>query len=169
MQSVPIIAVAVIIMVAISFFSYIYKEMEIKSELKALEEKLSGAGIYEIDRMNGYEFEHYLELLFNNNGIPALRTPSSGDFGADLVLEGNERVVVQAKRYKNKVGIKAVQEINSAKSYYNAHEAWVITNNFFTPQAIKLAEATGVKLIDRNELANLILKFKKTDEVSNWR
>ncbi|PEJ58856.1 hypothetical protein CN692_07675 [Bacillus sp. AFS002410] len=117
--------------------------------------------------MNGYEFEHYLELLFNNNGIPALRTPSSGDFGADLVLEGYERVVVQAKRYKNKVGIKAVQEINSAKSYYKAHEAWVITNNFFTPQAVKLAEVTGVKLIDRNELANLILKFKKTDEVSN--
>lgn len=150
----------------VGIFVFIYQDIKTKSKLKAIEEQLSRAGIHEIDHMNGYDFERYLEVLFNKNGIPAIRTPSSGDFGADLVLEGQERVVIQAKRYKNKVGIKAVQEINSAKSYYNAHEAWVITNNFFTPQAIKLASATGVKLIDRNELVDLILNFKKSDEVS---
>ncbi|WP_345655988.1 restriction endonuclease, partial [Streptomyces tremellae] len=71
-------------------------------------------------------------------------------------------VVIQAKRYKSKVGIKAVQEINSARDYYSAQEAWVITNNFFTLQAIKLAESTGVKLIDRNGLADLILNSNIT-------
>jgi hypothetical protein len=58
---------------------------------------------------------------------------------------------------KKKVGIRAVQEINSARDYYEAHEAWVITNNFFSTQAIQLANSTNVILIDRDELVNLIL------------
>ena len=50
------------------------------------------------------------------------------------------------------MGIKAVQEIFSAKSYYGADECWVITNNFFTDPAIKLAFANNVILIDRDQL-----------------
>jgi restriction system protein len=107
--------------------------------------------------MDGYEVEYYLELLFKKLGYQVKRTPSSNDFGADLILEGETRIVVQAKRYKNKVGIKAVQEINSARDYYSAQEAWVITNNFFTSPAIKLSSSTNVKLIERYELVNLIL------------
>ncbi|MGM0923440.1 MAG: restriction endonuclease [Bacillota bacterium] len=115
------------------------------------------SGIREIDQMDGYEFEYYLELLFKKLGYQVKRSPSSNHFGADLILEGETRIVVQAKRYKNKVGIKAVQEINSARDYYSAQEAWVITNNFFTSPAIKLSSSTNVKLIERYELVNLIL------------
>ena len=43
---------------------------------------------------------------------------------------------------------------------YNATEAWVITNSYYTKQAQKLAESNDVYLIDRDELIEIILDSK---------
>jgi restriction system protein len=40
---------------------------------------------------------------------------------------------------------------------YDAEQAWVVTNSYFTKQATKLAEINDVYLIDRDELLNMIL------------
>lgn len=126
---------------------------------KAKELRLKRSGIRDIDQMDGVQFEHYLIALFKQLGYKAKITPSTNDFGADLLLNiKNKKIVVQAKRYKSKVGIKAVQEVVSAISYYKSHEAWVITNNYFTSQASKLAKTNNVKLIDRDDLIDMILK-----------
>lgn len=125
---------------------------------RELEARLSHSGMYEIDLMNGSEFELFLAILFNNLGYRVTQTPASNDYGADLVLEGMGRIVVQAKRYKNKVGVKAVQEINTARDYYGAQEAWVVTNNLFSTQAANLANSSSVRLIDRLELSDLIIQ-----------
>lgn len=93
--------------------------------------KLRESGIEEIDNMTGIQFEKYLMVLFQDLGYLVKSTPKTGDFGADLILQKDKRkVVVQAKRYKKNVGIKAVQEVTSAIKYYNANEAWVVTNSF---------------------------------------
>ena len=92
--------------------------------------KLLASGIYEIDQMKGTTFEDYLETLLKTKGYQVKQTPKTGDYGADLILTKDQiKIAVQAKRYKNKVGIKALQEISSAKKYYNVDESWVITNN----------------------------------------
>lgn len=125
-------------------------------------QKLLRSGIEEIDRMHWREFEIYLGALFTEHGYSAKVTQGSGDFGADVVLtEKGRRIVVQAKHYSRNVGIKAVQEINAAKDYYKAAEAWVVTNQDFTPQAYRLASATGVRLINRDELIKFIIKAQK--------
>ena len=124
--------------------------------------RLKKSGITEVDKMSGRTFEEYLELLLRGRGYHAKLTPATGDYGADLVLtKSGKRIVVQAKRYKKNVGVKAVQEIASAKSYYNADECWVITNSFFTEQAKKLARSNDVRLINREELMNWMLQEKK--------
>jgi restriction system protein len=123
-------------------------------------EKLRKSGMQEIDKMDGIQFEHYLKELFNSQGYIVEVTKASGDFGADLILKSKEKkIVVQAKRYANNVGIKAVQEISAAMKYYNAHECWVVTNSFFTPSATKLASTNGVKLIGRDELIDSIVSM----------
>ncbi|PFZ02363.1 endonuclease [Bacillus wiedmannii] len=119
-------------------------------------EELRQSSIHEIDRMNGRQFEEYLGVLYQSLGYHSEVTKGSGDFGADLVLKNNnEKIIVQAKRYKNKVGIQSVQEVVAAKRYYNANHAWVVTNNYFTGPAHKLANANDVLLIDRDLLINL--------------
>ncbi len=117
--------------------------------------KYKVAELAEIDEMTGEEFEDYLTYLFQHNGFIAERTQASNDYGADVVLtekRTGQVIVVQAKRYGKPVGVTAVQEVIGAINYYEADEAWVVTNQSFTRQAIQLAEANDVVLAGRQEL-----------------
>ena len=116
------------------------------------------SSITDIDLMEGYMFEDYLKILFFYLGYKVKVTQKSRDYGADLVLinpQNNKKIIVQAKRYNKAVGSKAVQEIYTAKIHYNADDAWVVTNNTFTPQAEQLAKENQIRLIDRTELIEL--------------
>ena len=116
------------------------------------------AGITDIDKMDGFEFERFLGNLLKSKGYKVRVTQETGDFGADLVIEdGNGlRGVIQAKRYASNVGIKAVQEIVGSKAYYNATEAFCITNSTYTKAAITLAKSNNVALLTRKELLKLM-------------
>ncbi len=114
------------------------------------------SGIHQVDQMQGIEFEYYLQGLFEKVGYSASVTQSSGDFGADLIIEADEKIVIQAKRYSGNVGLAAVQEIYAAKAYYQADDAWVMTNSHYTKNAKLLASACDVRLIDRKELMQFI-------------
>lgn len=131
-----------------------------RMEERQYPKKIARSGIKDIDKMDGFQFERYLNVLFYRLGYKTSVTKKSGDFGADLILQGTNRIVVQAKRYghKNKVGIAAVQEVFAARAYYKANEAWVVTNSVFTEPAKKLALACRVKLIDREGLMDLIIE-----------
>jgi restriction system protein len=120
-----------------------------------------GNPILNIDRMTGHQFEIFLKELFKSLGYRVKKTPDSGDFGADLYMEKDGKTyIVQAKRYKSKVGIKAVQEIVAAKSYYKAEYAIVVTNNYFTEAAKELAKKNNVILCERPDLIKLVEKSK---------
>ncbi|WLR41711.1 restriction endonuclease [Bacillus carboniphilus] len=84
-------------------------------EQSRYEKKLRNSGIREIGKMNGYQFEYYLAALLKGLGYKVKVTQASNDLGADLIIsKDGEKIVVQAKRYFNKVEIKAIQEIASA-------------------------------------------------------
>lgn len=130
--------------------SFVWKKVRVQ-------QPTATASTHHIDDMTGVEFEEFLVRLFKRQGYRATMTKSSGDFGADLVVKGNGKtVVVQAKRYKSSVGVKAVQEIIAAIRMYDADDAWVVTNSYFTKQAKTLAAHNDVRLIDRDELMQMI-------------
>lgn len=127
---------------------------------KLQNDRLKRSRIEEIDKMNGFQFEYYLEQLFNSMGYKSEVTQAAGDYGADLVLKSaKKKIVVQAKRYSKNVGIKAIQEVVGAKAHYNADESWAVTNSYFTEAAINLAESNDVRLINRDKLIELILNM----------
>lgn len=112
--------------------------------------------------MDGKTFEKYLEVLFEKLEYRVERTKYIGDYGADLVTtKDGVKTIIQAKRYKNKVSIKAVQEAVAAKGYYGCSSAMVVTNNFYTKPAVDLAKANDVQLWDRNDLIKALLSLKK--------
>ncbi len=127
---------------------------------------MKGSRIKDIDRMQGYQFEEYLKVLFKELGYRPIVTEKSGDYGADVVLKGGNKIVIQAKRYgyKNNVSMDAVREVLAAMFFYKADEAWVITNSFFTKQAKVLAKACGVTLLNRYELERFIVKINPTQQ-----
>jgi restriction system protein len=140
----------------------IYGANESDKARKEEEKRILASGINEVDSMSGKEFEKLLSLLFANAGYQVSLTPGSQDYGADLVLcKDNLKIVVQAKRYKSPVSVKAVQEIVSAVKYYKADKAMVITNNRFTENAYNLARSNSVDLWDRKKLIEFMLHVKK--------
>lgn len=86
-------------------------------------------------------------------------TPSTSDYGADLILHKDQRIAVQAKCYTGNVGVAAVQEALSGMAYYRCQSAWVVTTGNYTANAVELATQSKVRLIGRNELGILILQM----------
>lgn len=123
---------------------------------KRFNKRLQQSGISDIDQMSGRQFEEYLGTLFGNQGYSVSYTSTTGDFGADLILKkGQEVIVIQAKRYKQSIGVKAVQEVISAMKMYNATASWVVTNSTYTKQALTLAKRNHVRMIEREELIRM--------------
>lgn len=87
--------------------------------------RLAAAGMLEIDRMSGKDFETKMALVFEARGYRVEQTPYVGDWGADLVVSrGGERTVAQIKRWHRKVGVRAIQEVVAAKAKYGWCESF---------------------------------------------
>jgi restriction system protein len=115
---------------------------------------LSRARLDDLDEMTGWEFERWLEQFFKRVGFDVKRTPYRGDFGADFVLTWNGvRMAVQAKRSRRQVGVSAVQEVVAARAYYGCEQAMVVTNSYFSEQAVILGRANGIRMRSRDDLA----------------
>ena len=126
---------------------------------RARQRRARASGITESDTMDGVSFEPMLADRFKSAGWRVELTPKYGDFGADLILtSAEEKVVVQAKRHTNTVGISAVQQVIGALHHYKADRAMVVSNSFFTPAAEKLASTSGVELLDRQALEQFLLE-----------
>jgi restriction system protein len=135
-------------------------------EQDAWQQRFGAAQAAELDQLSGLEFEKYLAGLFRAQGYAAELTPTSGDYGADLILsKDGRRIAVQAKRYTGSVGVQAVQEALSGKAYYQCHTAWVITTGAFTTNALELAKKSGVNMISRSDIGNLMAQH--TEKTKN--
>ena len=109
-----------------------------------------------LDAMSGPEFEAALIDLFELLGYAVEQTPAF-DKGADLVItKDGSRTAVQAKRHGGSVGIDAVRQLVDGMKSYACTRGLVVTNSFFTEQAIECAERWDVDLWDRRELEQYV-------------
>lgn len=116
-------------------------------------QKYKNSSLAIIDKMEGHEFEEYLETQFKSLGYKVKNVGSGGrDYGVDLIIsKKGEKTAVQAKRYNSSVGIKAVQEIISGREFYKTDNAIVVTNSYFTNPVRQMAKECHVELWDRED------------------
>jgi len=134
-------------------------KVEIDRQKKVQTLKTSGAfNPDDIDEMPGIQFEELVATAFEKLGYHVESTPKSGDFGSDLIVttERGSRISVQCKRFKNKVNLKAVQEVVGSIAHYQCDFGLVITNNSFLNSAVKLAESSDVELWDKDRLIDFL-------------
>ncbi len=117
-----------------------------------------------IDKLDGYEFEDLICILFRKMGFIVEHTALSGDGGIDIIAHYNETVfkgkyLIQCKRYSSKIGEPFIRDLYGVTLSSNANKGILITNSFFSNQAIKFAEGKNIELIDGNELNKLLLKY----------
>jgi hypothetical protein len=106
------------------------------------------------NKLSGEEFERFVFVYLSNKGFTNLiQTPKTGDYGADIIAEfDDKKYSIQCKRQQTKVGVKAVNEVLGGKSYYKCDFAMIVTNSYFTPNAINAAKNSEIILLDGNDL-----------------
>ena len=119
------------------------------------------------ERMDSGEFEAVVSELLRGLGYTVRPTPPSNFHDVDLLLQMTaRRVPVQLKRWNAPVGDRSVYGLFTGRIHYGTHEAWLITTSRFTPNAVKLAETTGVRVVDGDELAQWLDSRPEGDNFS---
>ena len=111
--------------------------------------------------LTGTQFENLLCRLYEAMNYSVKQTGKTGDQGADLLVNmGQNKVLIQAKCYTNRtVGNSAVQEAVAAMKFYGCNKAMVVTSSTFTREAVELAKANNIDLVDRKQLSELLCKY----------
>ncbi len=103
--------------------------------------------------MSPLDYEKYVAYKLSQQGFTDVEvTKASGDFGADVLArdKGGHKMCFQCKMFRpgHKVGVRAVQEVSSARTYYGCTRAAVVTTSVFTDAAKELAQKSGVELYE---------------------
>ena len=149
------LTVLMIIVVVSSLIGLWYLKRVEMRRLHALE-------MADIDKMDGFSFEHYVGELLKAQGYKISYTPPAADYGTDIIAsDGTNRISVQVKRYKGFVGEDAVRQAVTAMPFYGCNKAMVVTNSKFSSYALNLAKAHQCQMVDRSELAKWIDRFQR--------
>jgi len=115
--------------------------------------------------MDWEDFEHLVRELFEQefakDGGEVKVTRASRDGGVDAVafdpdpLRGG-KIVIQAKRYTNLVGVSAVRDLYGTLLNEGANKGILVTTSNYGPDAYKFAKGKPLVLLDGNNLLHLL-------------
>jgi hypothetical protein len=119
-----------------------------------------------LQNIDPYEFEDFVAELWKRRGWDVSVSQDSQDMGVDVVAEKSgglvgQKQVIQAKRYSqgNTVGRPDIQQYHSLKSQVDGADAVVVvTTSSFTSTAEEWANEHNVKLIDGDDLVELLIE-----------
>jgi HJR/Mrr/RecB family endonuclease len=133
-----------------------------------IEPKSRSLSLLDLDRLNPNLFEASIAALYKKQGFEIYLTPYSNDKGADVVvLKNGENYLIQVKQTKALVGNEAIQEICTAKNYYEnkfseQFKLLTFTNNDYSSSAKILAKTNDIQLFNRNHLQGLVNDYEIT-------
>lgn len=121
-----------------------------------------------VDSLHYLTFEKdYVPAILQKNGYHNIRTTPATDHGIDVIASSKGvKYGIQIKHtrspYQKKFDNKAVQEAVAGIKYhkYRCDRPMVVTNGYFSKRAYELAKDCGCTLIDRDALADMIVKSK---------
>lgn len=120
--------------------------------------------------MDWEEFEHLVRELFdmefNNNGGEVKITQASRDGGVDAIafdpdpIRGG-KIVIQAKRYTNTVGVSAVRDLYGTVINEGANKGILITTSDYGSDSYNFAKGKPITLLNGGHLLYLLEKHGK--------
>lgn len=107
------------------------------------------------------EFEALIQNLFAKMGLEARQTRASRDGGVDCVAYDPRpilggKVVIQAKRYKNTVGVSAVRDLYGTLQNEGASKGILVTTAGYGQASFEFAKNKPIELIDGANLLYLL-------------
>jgi len=120
---------------------------------------------YNLAAMDWEDFEHLIreifEKAFAEAGGEVKVTRASRDGGIDAVIFDPDplrggKIVVQAKRYTNVVGVSAVRDLYGSLINEGANKGILVTTSYYGPDAYEFSKGKPIQLIDGNNLLYLL-------------
>jgi HJR/Mrr/RecB family endonuclease len=107
------------------------------------------------------EFESLIQNLFTSMGLEAKQTRASRDGGVDCVAYDTRpifggKVVIQAKRYKNTVGVSAVRDLFGTLQNEGASKGILVTTSGYGKASFEFAQNKPIELLDGGNLLYLL-------------
>jgi restriction system protein len=107
------------------------------------------------------EFENLITNLFENMGLETRLTQPSRDGGVDCVAYDPRpifggKVVIQAKRYKNTVGVSAVRDLFGTMQNEGASKGILVTTSGYGKASFEFAEGKPIELLSGSNLLYLL-------------
>ncbi|MBM7605582.1 restriction system protein [Metabacillus crassostreae] len=120
-----------------------------------------------LEDLSWREFERLCYLYFKSKGFKASETTEGADGGVDLVVynkhhKANE--AIQIKHYiasGNRITVKEIRELNSAKRNHNCPLAMFITTSSFTKDALLQADKWQIECKDIHWVNSNIVKWQE--------
>jgi restriction system protein len=114
------------------------------------------------------EFEALIQNLFTKMGLEARQTRASRDGGVDCVAWDPRpifggKVVIQAKRYKNTVGVSAVRDLFGTLQNEGASKGILVTTSGYGQASFDFAQNKPIELIDGANLLYLLSEHAGTE------
>jgi restriction system protein len=111
--------------------------------------------------LNPREFESLITNLFTKMGLETRQTRPSRDGGVDCVAYDPRpifggKVVIQAKRYKNTVGVSAVRDLYGTTQNEGASKGILVTTSGFGRASFEFANGKPLELLDGSNLLYLL-------------
>lgn len=119
-----------------------------------------------LDKINPSRFETLIIDLYNNMGFRVHKVGGSGDEGIDAVGTNSEgkKVIIQCKRYSEKVGAHFIREFYGSLIHEGAHKGYIVTTGKFTQPAIEWGYGKNIELVDREKLALLLDRYLPSEK-----
>ncbi len=120
-----------------------------------------------IAAMDWEDFEHLVRELFESEfesrGAEVKVTQASRDGGVDAVIFDSDpitggKIILQAKRYTNTVGVSAVRDLYGTVVNEGANKGILITTSNYGPDAYKFAKGKPITLLDGSNLLHMMEK-----------
>lgn len=131
------------------------QQAESERKRKSISQKID-----ELMELTPREFEEYVGQLYRYLGFEdVVVTQYSNDKGIDILLcKDDLKYGIQCKRYKGTVGSPDIQKFIGALDHAKADKGIFVTTGMFSFEAEKMASEHPIELINRIELAKLILE-----------
>ncbi len=107
------------------------------------------------------QFEVLIQNLFTKMGLEAKQTRASRDGGVDCIAYDTRpivggKIVIQAKRYKNTVGVSAVRDLYGTLQNEGASKGILVTTSSYGAASFEFAQNKPIELIEGANLLYLL-------------
>lgn len=162
--------------VQLLFKSYINEELEIlnrakeilfeidsqKMKVENLQTSFFASSKKDLFKLQPEKFEHFAANYFKEKGFQTELTSYINDGGVDIILhdENGETIYVQCKRFKSSVSSPDMRNFLGTMVHNGINSGYFVTTGSYTQQAIEIASQNNIKLIDGDDLAQIISSEK---------